>query len=198
MRKKSHISLAKFILNSNGMEELNSHKKAFYVGSILPDCVPSFLTRKHNIEGTFYLLEEEIRKITENYDLSKGINRYYCRHLGVITHYVADYFTFPHNSSFLGSLSEHCIYEKHLKNAFKNYVNSEEAKRSRKTEPLFKSVNEITAFIKRMHDEYLRAIKEIKVDCHYIVELCFNVVDAILQYIEYNRKSDNHRIITVM
>ena len=44
MRKKSHISLAHYLMNSEGMESIQHHKGAFYIGSILPDCVPSFLS----------------------------------------------------------------------------------------------------------------------------------------------------------
>ena len=43
MRKKSHISLAWYLMNNEGMESLKHHKGAFYIGSILPDCIPSFL-----------------------------------------------------------------------------------------------------------------------------------------------------------
>ncbi|SFR77031.1 zinc dependent phospholipase C family protein [Anaeromicropila populeti] len=186
MRKKSHISLAKYLLNSAGMEALQKHKKAFYVGSILPDCVPSFITRRHSIEETFAVLRDEICKITENYKVEKGAGSYYCRHLGVITHYVADYFTFPHNEIFSGSIKEHCIYEKHLKHALKEYVNSDTAQRIREKMRIFHSVDELLAYIWTMHAEYLKAIKEVGIDCHYIVELSHKVVDAILQFLEYS------------
>lgn len=184
MRKKSHISLAGYLLNSEGMELLKNHKKSLYFGSILPDCVPSFFTRKHTIDETFEILEKEIRKITEDYDITKGIGRYYCRHLGVITHYIADYFTFPHNRIYDGNIKEHCIYEKHLKYALKNYVQSEEAQKIREKNGIFQTVDDICKFIKDMHEKYLDAIKIIEIDCVYIVELCHRVVDAILQFVE--------------
>ncbi len=186
MRKKSHISLANYLIKSMKFEELIDHKKSFYIGSILPDCVPSFITRKHNIEETFEILKEEILKITDNYDMDRGMTGYYTRHLGVVTHYIADYFTFPHNNIFKGSLKEHCTYERDLKLAFKSYVKSDEAVRRREKSAIFKSVDEILKFIIEMHEEYLKAIKVIKVDCMYIVELCHKVVDAILQIFEFN------------
>lgn len=184
MRKKSHISLAKYIVDSTGMESLKEHKKAFYIGSILPDCTPSFITRKHCIEETFDILKKEIKKVTEDYDVEKGIGRYYCRHLGVITHYIADYFTFPHNTIYPGTIKEHCQYEGELKHAFRSYVKSEESRRIRERTGTFASVEEILQFITGMHDQYLETIKAIKVDCRYIVELCHKVVDAILQIFE--------------
>lgn len=184
MRKKSHISLVRYLMNSTGMEDLKNYKKSLYVGSILPDCTPSFLTRRHCIEDTFYILKNEIKKITEDYDFEKGIGTYYCRHLGVVTHYLADYFTFPHNSIFKGTLKEHCVYEKELKFAFRNYVLSKEARRVRDEMETFSSIEEVFKFIESAHQEYLNVIKEVKIDCMYIVELCHKVVDAILQFLE--------------
>ena len=191
MRKKSHISLASYLMESTETEVLKNHKKAFYLGSILPDCVPSFVTRRHNIEETFDLLKEEIIKITDDYDVNKGITGYYCRHLGVITHYIADYFTFPHNKVFTGSMREHCSYEKELKFALKSYVNSEAVQNVPERKDRFRTVDEICSFIKEMHSEYLKAIKAVNMDCMYIVKLCQRVVDAILMIFKLSFVSNN-------
>lgn len=173
-------------MNCNGMECLQQHKKSFYLGSILPDCTPSFVTRRHSIDETLDILKKEINKITVQYNFEKGLSSYYCRHLGIITHYVADYFTFPHNKVFHGNLKDHCIYEKDLKFAIRSYVNSEEAKQVREKNPSFQTVDEIIAFIKAAHNEYLSVIKAVNLDCMYIVRLCHKVVDAILQFFEFN------------
>ncbi len=184
MRKKSHISVAKYLLNSNGMEYLQGYKKSFYIGSILPDCVPSFITRRHCIEDTIEILKDEIDKITTDYDANKGLSTYFCRHLGVITHYVADYFTFPHNAIYPGNIKDHCVYEEDLKHAMREYVKSDKAIKIREKNGLFHDSDEIIAFIKKIHAEYLQLIIQVKIDCMYIVELCHKVVDAILQLFE--------------
>lgn len=184
MRKKSHISVARYLLQSNGMEYLQQHKKAFYIGSILPDCVPSFITRRHCIEDTIDILQVEIDKITEDYDIEKGVSCYFCRHLGIITHYIADYFTFPHNSIYPGTIKDHCVYEKELKYAMRSYVKSDAAIKARESNGLFQSSEEIIRFITNMHNNYLQMINHIQLDCEYIVSLCHKVVDAILQLFE--------------
>lgn len=183
MRKKSHISLAKFLMNSMQVDELYEHKKAFYIGSILPDLKPSFLTQKHSIEETFGILIEEIKKITIDYDINKGINGYYARHLGVITHYLADYCTFPHNTIFQGSLKDHLFYEKELKFSLKEYIQGEDAQKECEAEN-FESIEDVIGFISKTHTEYLKALKEVKEDIEYIVELCYKVVYAILKFFE--------------
>lgn len=43
MRKKSHISLARYIVNSLDDKELKKHRFSFYIGSVLPDIKPSFI-----------------------------------------------------------------------------------------------------------------------------------------------------------
>lgn len=184
MRKKSHISLAKYLLNSDGMEELQSHKKAFYIGSILPDCVPTFITRRHTMEDTFDILEDEIRKITVDYDFSKGMGCYYCRHLGIVTHYIADYFTYPHNAIYPGTIKQHCQYEEQLKHAFREYVKSEEAQRQRSQAASICTVEDLCNLIRSVHGKYLEAVKKVEIDCEYIVSICHQIVDGILAFFE--------------
>lgn len=197
MRKKSHFSLVQYLMNSVGMEELREHKTALYIGSILPDCTPSFITRKHSIDETFELLRTEINKITIHYNANEGISNYYCRHLGIITHYIADYFTYPHNAIFAGSLKEHCIYENDLKKAFRTFVKSDEAKKVREKNATFYSVDDICSLIHTMHEEYLKVKKEVRQDCIYIVELCYRVVDAILCFLELTIKKSHTNTIPV-
>ena len=184
MRKKSHISLATFLMNNMKVNDLNAHKKSFYIGSILPDCIPSFVTRRHTIDETFDLLIKEIHKITINYDVEKGIDRYYVRHLGVITHYLADYFTFPHNAIYPGSIKDHVYYEKELKFSLKEYVKREETQRNREIDSKCNNIDMIIQLIKNTHEEYLKAFKNVKVDIQYIVDLCYNVVDSLLRFFE--------------
>jgi hypothetical protein len=175
-------------MNNMNVPDLSDHRKAFYIGSILPDLKPSFLTRKHTIDDTFEILIDEIKKVTVEYDINKGISSYYARHLGVITHYLSDYCTFPHNDIFDGGLSEHCSYEKELKFSLKEYVQSDAAKRNRAQIQKFHSVEEISNFIQKTHKEYLKAIKNIKADIHFIIELCYKVVDSILMFFEISIK----------
>ncbi len=66
MRKKSHISLARFLVRKAGDDVLRRRWKAFYVGSLLPDCRPSFLTVRHEYDETIDLVEHKIRKLMED------------------------------------------------------------------------------------------------------------------------------------
>ena len=126
MRKKSHLSLAVYLIDNMDSSLLINHRKAFLLGSILPDCRPSFVTTKHNMEETFDMVSDFISQLTVDSHDYKRISTAYVRKLGEVTHYVADYFTYPHNEVFDGNIKDHCIYEKNLKEALKSYIDSEQ------------------------------------------------------------------------
>lgn len=184
MRKKSHISLSKYLIENMKVQGLNKHRCAFYMGSILPDLMPSFLTKRHTIDETFDILIQEIRKVTEDYDIQKGITSFYAKHLGIITHYIADYCTFPHNTIFTGTITEHIHYENSLKLQIREYVKLDEAKRERDRPNSFHTIEEIVQVIQGKHKEYLEALKCVQVDIQYIIDLSYTVADAILRYLE--------------
>ena len=112
MRKKSHILLARYLADQLTVDEsLQSHRKAFCLGSILPDIRPSFVVKKHEYFSTFGEIQEKMLQLVEHGPL-EGKERVYWRNFGEVLHYVADYFTFPHNRTYTGSLYEHSQYEK--------------------------------------------------------------------------------------
>ena len=121
----------------------------------------------------------------EHYDFTRGITSYFCRHLGIILHHVADYFTFPHNSFYKGTLREHCKYEELLKHRLRSYVKSEDAKRERNTVPRFYSVEEICNMVHTMHDNYRTSKHSLDNDCNYIITICHRIVDSLLHLFSF-------------
>lgn len=83
--------------------------------------MPSFITTKHRIDLTFHKLEKKINKVIDEYDKNKGMTIGLSKDLGVITHYIADYFTFPHNIEYPGTMTEHIHYEAQLKVDFREF-----------------------------------------------------------------------------
>ena len=121
VRKKSHILLARYLADQMpANESLQSHRKAFCLGNILPDIQPSFVTKRHEYFGTFDEVQGKIRRLVQS---GAGYNdRVFWRRSGEVMHYIADYFTFPHNKTFDGTFYQHNTYEKHLKNELKAFV----------------------------------------------------------------------------
>lgn len=187
MRKKSHISLAMYLVNNVDTSELFRHRRSFYIGSILPDCKPSFLTTRHEFDGTFQMVKDRILKLTSQADFIDGDSGSYMRDLGQIVHYVADYFTYPHNEIYDGNLKDHCVYEKMLKFSLREYIKSGEARRNQKQPVRFDTPQALFTFIQKAHEEYLKMKHSIEEDCLYIVRICHQVVTSILNLFEQYR-----------
>ncbi|MDO4343880.1 MAG: zinc dependent phospholipase C family protein [Eubacteriales bacterium] len=188
MRKKSHISLAKYMVEQSGTAELWHHRKAFYLGNILPDCRPSFLTERHEFYGTFEKIGSYIRSLTEDSLFVQNTMTYW-RRLGEVIHYIADYFTFPHNGAFQGTLREHCAYEKRLRDYLREYISSGRAARQKSEHIVFENTEELLGYIRSSHQEYMRGRHSVEDDVRHIVGLCGQVIAGIIQILERSRKA---------
>lgn len=181
MRKKSHIALAQYIAENMRTNELQAHRKAFCLGSILPDCKPSFVTTKHEFQGTFEKIKDDMRNLTEDCNLWTRNERVYWRRLGEVIHYIADYFTFPHNVTFGGSLKEHCDYEQELKLSLKDYVKNNKSGEFISEVKCFHNLDQLFHYISEQHKEYLSRKRSVNDDIRYILTVCFQVVNGIVQ-----------------
>jgi len=185
VRKKSHISLARYIVEAVEIAELDNHRKAFIIGNILPDCKPSFITTKHEFDTTYDQVKESIRELTEDCNIFNRKERVYWRNIGEIIHYLADYFTFPHNKNYDGTLKDHCSYEQELKLSLREFIKSGEAAKCHKAIKSFDSLDALFEFIEQRHQEYLRFKSTIEKDCQYIVSLCYQVVYAMIELLNH-------------
>ena len=193
MRKKSHVSLARFIVRNTDNEELKKHRYSFYIGSILPDIKPSFVYRKHEIDGTFPDLQERMKKMLERIPgKEKYTRRDICR-MGEISHYLADYFTFPHNKEYPGSLKDHCTYEEELKQKLRMYLNTHEAKENLRPKKFFASTESLFEFINRSHREYLDGKHGVRHDIESIVEVNHQALEGFFDLLK--RKEHKKRYI---
>ena len=129
------------------------------------------------------------KAIAKQHDYKK-ISTAYCRKLGEVTHYLADYFTFPHNCVFTGSIREHCIYEKKLKFALRSYIRSGEINVNSTVVRRFTTPQQLCDYVIQIHQQYLKCNKTVESDCRYIVALCHVAVAGILNLLEHYRNSN--------
>lgn len=168
MRKKSHISLAKYIVKNLDDEELRKHKLSFYIGSILPDIKPSFIYRRHEINGTFPSVKKRIEKLSEGSKAVEKKGRKYYIDLGQVSHYLADYFTFPHNGIYPGGFKDHCSYEEKLKKDLRAYLKRNE-NCSKSTGTPFTNAEALCEYIQKAHDDYIVRKHDVEDDIQHIV-----------------------------
>ena len=184
MRKKSHILLARCLADHIEAGDLQSHRKAFCLGSILPDLKPSFLTTKHEFNVNFESVQEKIKNLTADCEIDKRNARAYWRQVGEVTHHIADYFTFPHNDTYEGTLLEHGQYEAELKRGLKTYILSGRAVKNCRKDVRFSSFEQIIAFIKKAHELYVSRERNVQEDIQFIITVCYQVMQGIVHLLE--------------
>ena len=200
MRKKSHISLARYIVNNMEDNDLKKHKLSFYIGSVRPDIKPSFVYKRHEMDGTYPDIRRHIERLSEGRKLvEKKKGRKYYMDLGQISHYLADYFTFPHNEVYEGSLKEHCSYEEKLKRDLRNFLKGgaqgkEQHLSVRKIVEghehrggHFPNAEELCDFIQKVHKDYTARRHNVEDDIHHIVEVNRMAIDGITKLLAARR-----------
>lgn len=189
MRKKSHISLAKGIIHGLDMDGRIKHRFTFYLASIWPDCIPSFLVQRHCIDDTFHIFNKKMVKFVDKYKLDKDMGFVSTFRMGVITHYLADYFTFPHNSHYNGNFKEHCMYEEALKHRMYSFIDDVRNSSEKRKLKIMSNLEQIDAYIKRKHSQYMSLTGNTDDDCGYSFSTCLNVVASLLQIATNERKA---------
>ena len=159
----------------------------------MPDCKPSFLYKKHEITGTFQDVKKEIERLSSDHEkkYKKQKSKYY-RNLGQVTHYLADYFTFPHNKIYPGNLKDHCVYEEELKQKLRSYLKSPQAQKEQKESVELKTPQALIEFIQKSHEEYLKHKNCVEDDIRSIVALNHQAVRSIIGF--FYQARENHRL----
>lgn len=182
MRLRDHNNLGNILWRYFDIKASRIYKRVFILGSIEPDI--NFFTyfrgsvryekmRGHNYDNVIHHVGKLISKIqVSNIQLLK----YY--RLGKLIHYVADSFTFPHNKEFTGSLGEHCRYEYILHSYMCKYLPGNH--RGIRKDNDKNLLNEI----KRLHNKYIRSVRNYYEDCYYIVNVSIMVIEDLIKELE--------------
>ncbi len=193
MRKKSHISLARYMVNSLDDEGLKKHRLSFYIGSILPDIKPSFVYKKHEITGTFPSIRKHIKRLSEGDKAVKKRGVKYYMDLGQISHYLADYFTFPHNKIYPGNLKDHCSYEEKLKRDLRSCLKSGKAENmifsgdSKKQKQPFHNAEALCEYIEHAHEDYLARKHDVETDIRHILSVNKKALSGMIDVLAEKR-----------
>lgn len=103
---------------------LELNERSFLLGNILPDCLPTFLSRPHfwkHCEGHVHKLIEKLIDCYPAGDARERARRRYARRLGILCHFYTDFFCYAHCEHFPGGLRSHRAYELELREFFREH-----------------------------------------------------------------------------
>ncbi len=177
MFKQSHIVLSGYLADEMQKEEIKRCKGSLRFGSVQPDLSPRQRMKDHEFEATWKDTKKRIQAL-ENYTITDiHSERAACRQIGTVLHYLADYFTCPHNPSYNISMTEHCFYEGRQAYLLRAYLHSKEAEKQVNYQNNFAAQlhnsEELIAHIEKMHGLYLKESSHTpQSDCRWIVGVC--------------------------
>jgi len=104
MRLEIHHKIAKRI--SGELKELGIklHEELFFFGNFFPDLIHSYFWRKHEYHVSRNYLHKKIENL-------KKRPFFFSFHLGILTHYISDYFCYPHSGVYNKGILDHIRYE---------------------------------------------------------------------------------------
>ena len=104
MRMEIHHRIGKNVCSE--LKELGCyiHEKLFLLGNLFPDLIQSYLWRRHEHQHSREYVKKKL-------DMLKKKPKLFSFHLGVLAHYICDYFCYPHSSAYSKGLIHHISYE---------------------------------------------------------------------------------------
>ncbi|MDO4287130.1 MAG: zinc dependent phospholipase C family protein [Eubacteriales bacterium] len=114
MDSVSHTTVAHYLLDYvEKTDGVSFDRKAFCFGNLKPDLKGEYLTKRHYPSLMFDEVMQRIRDFIQRFHICEMNGAKLSEELGVICHYITDFFSFPHNDDiYHGNLMAHYIYEK--------------------------------------------------------------------------------------
>ncbi|SFU77556.1 Zinc dependent phospholipase C [Clostridium sp. DSM 8431] len=184
MLMNTHKILADNILKRASKEnEYLIDRKKFMWGNIKPDYVSKYKLKKHYYNESIDMILCKIKflsSLSENEVLYVYGKKKFSAELGVVCHFLCDYFCLAHNRRwrFKDNFKRHVSYEKRLAKYAKDF-------NFKSSVCSFLEINNIKKFIDDNIKSYEENI-ELRNDLDYASFVCSSIVGAVLSQIEKN------------
>ena len=180
MNKRTHIMLGRIIHQfAEAKLGIRLHRGSFVFGNVLPDIYFSFVTRPHTIDHTLEMVSKKIAKLMNMKQTDAYSSRDFSRRLGVICHYYADYFCYPHTNRYPGDLKDHVIYEKALCRYFLETYSAANAEALCGGRVALSSTEDAEKSLMRLQDEYNASNPSFDQDLRYSITVCTQAIMSI-------------------
>lgn len=183
MNTFSHILIGgflhKYFLELHGID-LNY--SSFIGGNLLPDFKPAYKRLPHELNSWEPFLKNEINKLSgckqDKTRLSKNVSR----RLGVICHFYADFFCYPHTEAFDGGTYQHVKYEWELDRFTRKYYPALYWTDFGSRIPLNRRAENLYNEFSKLHKEYIMQDQAFENDIVYTLRACIDTLSMIFAH----------------
>lgn len=183
MQVDSHRLIGKTIARLLATQKnIRIKERDFKYGCMKPDIDKKLRSIPHYCDKSLDFVQELVEKLSvQKLSDTAPISREYTINLGVVVHYVCDYFCFAHNSPQYDSLLLHFIYESRLAKMLSRLDLNSMCK------DIIDGMDEekvtsdwcFSEYILNKHHEYMTSRKGIFDDIAYSLEACLTVILCI-------------------
>lgn len=180
MKKASHMMMGRLLYRYIKQHyKISLDEKSFLRGNLLPDYLPTVLTRPHDLQNSTEFVQSLIRELA-GLPYWQRHGRSYSRRLGMLCHFYADFFCYAHRGRVMENLREHVRYEVRLQNYF--YAQLEQLKSLRLIgRPVGDaSADDIFRSFEQRHDRYLQTRPSFETDLVYAFAACADAIGSIV------------------
>jgi len=150
MRIKIHHEIGKSVCTELKYHGCKINENLFLFGNLFPDLIHSYIWCRHEYQHSRKYVKRKLETLKKRPIL-------FSFHLGVLAHYICDYFCYPHSPSFDKGLIEHIAYEIRQKIP----INFNKIKLNIKTF----SIEELDRFVK-WYDTFRASVIDDELDFH--------------------------------
>ncbi len=190
MKSASHHAMGHLLYESLTQQGYRLDRELFVLGNMLPDYMPELILNPH-----FTLkCQREIHIFTEalaGQPVERGeqFPPEYALRLGILCHYLTDYFTFAHTPEFRLGLKEHGVYEQRLDDYFRGHYTAEESALESHAFSACESARDVVKEIYRMKRDYRAQGCTLSRDVQYAFSACLG---AMTQLITLSEEREEH------
>lgn len=165
----------------------NINTDSFVYGSMLPDlnlkCRMTMHSKREDWDTVLKIIGDiaySKEKVNENISIK----------LGMLSHYLCDFFTFPHNEAFEKNIIHHELYEQAQRILWWGKLDKMWSECTNEINVELKSIKDMISYIEDMHSIYIRNLGDKKRDIFFSNILIRVVCSSILK-IRENQKNLN-------
>lgn len=195
MKSASHHAMGHLLYESLTQQGIQLDRELFVLGSLLPDYMPELILNPH-----FTLkCQREIHIFTEalaGQPIEQGeqLPPEYALRLGILCHYLTDYFTFAHTPEFRLGLKEHGTYEQRLDDYFRDHYTAEESTLAGHAFASCESARDAVKEIYRMKRDYRAQGCTLSRDVQYAFSACLGAMTRLIALSEQREEqASSHR-----
>ncbi|WP_160721242.1 zinc dependent phospholipase C family protein [Isachenkonia alkalipeptolytica] len=174
MLPQTHMIIANHIYDHTEKTlGIRLNKSSLQYGSIKPDIAPNLLKLHHFKPQSLRLICEEIKELTEHtYADDHNYIKFISRQIGIINHFVSDFFCVPHNdrTTYKNNFMEHMAYENTLHKRFKTF-DKKIPTPVVSLDFLNLSIDDIEELIEGYHREYSKKVESMSNDIEYSIHV---------------------------